>query len=358
MNSKYLYVALVAALGLLLYGCEPEPTNPANLDFTPTAFVLCEGSWGSNNASLTAVDVDEGKVLNDWFAASNGRGLGDLGQDMILAGGKLYIAVSESGSLERIDLTTGISHRLDLGNLYPRYIAADSTYLYLSCYNPHCVVRVNQLTFTLDSLLLLGDFNPEGLAMLAGQKLLVASSHISSEQGAYYYDDKVYLIDCASFSVDTTLTVGLNPNHLCPLDAHRAVVCCWGDYGSHPAKAQVVDISSMTVTDLGVALNNLCSNGQSLYGYTLQYTPDYSYREARYYQISPSTLAAEEILLDCGISNPYCIAASPNGSLFIGTDGNYTSNGILHCFSNGLQQWQAEVGMLPNKIVFAASTSH
>lgn len=73
--------------------------------------VLNEGGWGSNNASISKVNAATGNAENDFFEKANGRGLGDVAQDIILDGSKAYIAVSFSNSIETMDATSGKSTR-------------------------------------------------------------------------------------------------------------------------------------------------------------------------------------------------------------------------------------------------------
>ena len=50
--------------------------------------VLNEGGWGSNNAGISRVDVSNNTATVNYFADNNGRGLGDVAQDILLADGK------------------------------------------------------------------------------------------------------------------------------------------------------------------------------------------------------------------------------------------------------------------------------
>ena len=119
---------------LLFASCEkdPESSAPSNPEGTVSALVLNEGSWGANNAVLTAIDVEEGTVVDaDWFSSKNNRGLGDVAQDILVYGSKIYATVTFSNSLEVIDVHSGAATRVDLGNRRPRYIAATDGKLYI-----------------------------------------------------------------------------------------------------------------------------------------------------------------------------------------------------------------------------------
>lgn len=76
------------------------------------AFVLNEGSWGGNNADISLYNTSSGTITNSHFSNSNGRGLGDVAQDAIIYGSKMYIAVSFSNSIEAMKLSDGSSSRI------------------------------------------------------------------------------------------------------------------------------------------------------------------------------------------------------------------------------------------------------
>ena len=73
--------------------------------------VLNEGGWGANNAGVSKVDVNAGTANNSFFDDANGRGLGDVAQDILIHDGKAYITVSFSNSIEILDIATGKSTR-------------------------------------------------------------------------------------------------------------------------------------------------------------------------------------------------------------------------------------------------------
>ncbi len=122
-------ILILAAAALTFAACEPEPqpTPPHGIEpetSLPHLMVLGEGTWGGNNASLAYLDIAHGELVGGWFATQNGRGLGDVAQDILVYGSKAYVTVWGSNSLEVIDTTTGVSRRVDLGDRGPRHMAS------------------------------------------------------------------------------------------------------------------------------------------------------------------------------------------------------------------------------------------
>lgn len=347
-------------MALSFAACDPEENTTPDNPITPDpsgesmgkALVLNEGTWGGNNSSLTLVDLDSGTVSNNWFASQNGRGLGDVGQDMVVYGSKAYVSVWGSNSIEVVDTATGISTRIDMGTRGPRYIAADGGKIYVSCYLPHSVVRIDTASRQIEATCELGAFNPEGVAV-AGGKLFVASSNVSNEQGAYSYDNKVYVIDLGSFANPTAVEVGCNPQKVMPLGNGKVIVNCWGNYDDNPAGSAVVDAASLAVVQTGQAMTNMAVGDGVVYAYNTAYDEYYN-TTVSYFKMDANTFSTTAMSISSS-EDPYAIAVHPvSGDIFIATNGNYSANGTLMCYSpdGTTRRWTREMGMLPSKVVF------
>lgn len=361
MKRHFSCILLIAA-GTMLAACDPTPSNPPASDTDGHALVLNEGSWGGNNASLSLLNSDNGDIANDWFSQSNGRGMGDVAQDIVVYGSHAYATVTFSNSLEAIDLATGKSNRIDFGEgqserfFRPRSIAAANGQLFISCYGSRSVVSVDTLSLlaypaTTGAIRTcpLGDYLPEGLAV-AGNRLFVASSWISDENQNYTYDNKVYVIDIDAFTIVDTLTVGLNPQQVVAIDASHVAVNYNGNYGNQPAGCAIIDANTLSVSQTGLGLTGITAANGMLYGYCRQgYGAGSS---ATYWRLSPSSSERSQVAISIG--NPYSINVNPvNGDILVTTDGNYTANGDVMCFSaDGTHKWTAEAELLPKKVVF------
>ena len=231
----------------------------------------------------------------------------------------------------------------------PRRIAADGGKLYVTCYKPASVIRIDSATRKVEAKCLLGNYNPEGVAV-AGGKLFAVSSWNQTENGGYLYDDKVYVIDLASFTISGTVTVGVNPQQVQVVDDGHVIVNYSGNYGDQPAGTAVIDVASLAVTQTGQAMTSMSVYGGKVYGYSTVYDSDWN-PTAAYVCYDPATATATPILEGCSVTRPYSINVF-GGNIYLTTDGNYISNGDVACFSmDGTLLWQSEAGMLPNKVV-------
>ena len=254
--------------------------------------VLNEGSWGANNASLSLVDANGGNVINNWFSQHNGRGLGDIAQDINIYGTKTYVCVSFSNSFEAINTSSGTSTRFSTEEhaQKPRYMAADGGNVYISCYSPACVLRFDTATQSFTGSCAVGNFNPEGICALDG-KLYVCSSNISDENYNYSYNNKLYVIDINSFSLCDSITVGYNPSKVKVLDDNHLVVNNWGDYENNEAGTWLIDVNSKSASKLDITFYNFDTYRGNIYGYTSPYDGG-----VRFYKMNPIANSRTEIL--------------------------------------------------------------
>lgn len=364
LMKKTLTIINLTALVFGLVACEKPQPGPEGRDSIPSGgdiamhqtLVLNEGPQG-NNASLSHIDLANGTMENNWFFNHNGRRLGDVAQDLLVYGSKAYVTVWGSGNLEAIDTATGSATMVSLGNRGPRYMAAEGGKLYISCYNPASIIRIDTATLQVEATCPLGNYNPEGIAIAAG-RLFAVSSWIGESQNSITYDSTLYVIDLGTFAVDTLLTVGANPQTVKAIDEGRLIVNCWGVWNMNNGNTEgegsaIVDAATLTIAQTGQPFTRMCIANGNIYGYMQTYDASWN-MTTTYLKMDAATMTTTEVLQGCGVNNPYCIAVHPaTGDIFIGTDGNYAANGDLHCFApDGTRRWKHEVGMLPSKIVF------
>lgn len=350
----------IALMTIGFAACQKEQPVPAD---TPSdnsdplhgvALILNEGGWGSNDASISLLLNDTtGEMVNDWFCLKNGRGLGDVAQDMIAYGSKIYVTVWGSKGLEVIDRNTSRSRHIDLGNREPRYMACHDGKIYISCYEPNCVIRLDTTTLQIEATCTLGNYNPEGIAIVGG-KIFVASQKMGNSDGSYSFDNKVYVIDVASFANPTTVTVGINPDKVLALDNQYVVVNCFGEYVPSTysyvnPKVAVINTNSLEVTLYDQELQDMTVYNGSVYGFRS------SYGSNMYFTLSgsPTNFTFVSSIMDSGV-DPYRININPaNGDEYLTTTGGYTSNGdVLFTSKDKTRSWSSQAGMLPSKVVF------
>ena len=334
---------LLGLLALGMVACEREEENNGTGVQSAGALVLNEGSYGVNNASISALDIASGDIDNSWFQNANGRGLGNNAQDMVRYQGKVYVTVTERNTLEAIDPATGKSTQKSMGTLKPRSIATQDGKLYISCYTPACVVRVDAASLDIEDTCLLGDFHPEGIAIAQG-KAFVASAYNDS----YEYDNRLYVVDLASFAVSSTIEVGVNPNKVERLSDSKLVVTWTGNYGDVPSGCAIVDAGNLSVSPVGHGLTKGSVYDGKIYGY------DAPYGSSTSWVVIDANGNVEDFPFPVTVdNNAYGININPaNGDVYI-MDADYSAGGNVYCYrADGTLRFKCAAAMNPSKVVF------
>ena len=361
---KKTFLLLAACALLLTVGCKKDLTssllgtesivNGGTISIcTLYAYVLNEGAWGGNDASISRLNLEDGTIEADWFAQSNGRGLGDLAQDMIHYGSHLYVTVYNSNTLEVIDPATGRSvKQISMGTRGPRYLAAYEGKVYVSCYNK-TVVRIDTATFAIEAVCQLSGMQPEQLCIVDG-KLYVCNTWENDDNYDAMYDNSVSEVDLGSFTEVRKIIVGTNPGRIKALPNHRFIVACSGDYHDVPATTLVVNVADGSHTEIPVAATNFDINGDDIYMYATAYDADWN-STANFYYMDANTLQPTLILenMNSTLNNAYGISVdSATGDLYI-CNSRYGACGDVYCFANdGTERWQVEAGIYASKVVF------
>ena len=345
---KHLNRIILASMAILLFAaCEKDKVTPTDNDSSETfALVLNEGNMSANNASVSRLNTSTGTIDNQWFETVNHRGLGDQAQDMIAYGSKVYITVTESNSLEVLNPATGASQRVNMGDRKPRSMAADGGKIYITCYNPCSVVRVDTASLAIEATCPLGQFYPEGIAIAQG-KAFVASSYKGSD-----YDDKLYVIDLTTFANPNTVTVGMNLSAVKKINDNKVIVCWIGNYGDIGSGSAIIDATTLDITLTGEALQKLDVYNGKAYGYSVEY--DASWHETNVWKVINADGTTEAFPFTVSLdANAYGININPsNGDIYL-TSSDYTTNGDVYCFSpTGTRRFKVEAGALPSKVLF------
>lgn len=351
--KKKLFALTICALAIFA-SCEkdPEPTGNNNDNNTAmAAYVLSEGNWGGNNATLGLLTSET--LDNDWFTTNNNRGLGELAQDAIHYGSRLYVTVSGSEKVEVIDTKTGKSiKQIDFGQKYPRYMVAHEGKVYVTSYDK-TVVRIDTTALEIEATCQLTGLQPEQLCLI-GNNLYICNTWENGSDGNAIYDNTISVVDLASFTEARKIQVGTNPGKIKALDNHRFIVACGGNYGDEEALCMVVDVNNDSKTTLAVAASNFDVCDNTVYMYATTYAANWT-TITSFYTMDINTLQPEQILQDFSdeLSSAYAICVNPTTKQIFVSNSVYGATSDIYIFSPaGEKLRQAEGGLYTNKIIF------
>jgi YVTN family beta-propeller protein len=345
-------ILLKILLGTLIFvsACVDAPTDSPR-EFTPAptsrlALVLNEGLFQRNNATLTLYAIDSSQAFTDFFERQVGRRLGDTGNDIAKYGGKIYIVVNVSSTIEVLDAASFIS----LGSILvfngiqprqPRRIGFHGRYAFASCYDGTVAV-IDTASLSVTQNIQVGSY-PEGVAVQSG-KLYVANSGGLNFPN---YDSTVSIIDLNSLTEIKRLTLRINPTSVVADNYGNVFVISNGNYSAVPFRLLKIDAQNDAVKkvyDLDasrIAIHDslafIASNGGIK---LLDIKNDIMLSEDL---ISPSNF---QILYGISIDHArreiYCADAK-----------NYVVSGEMKVFDfNGQFKRSFQTGLIPSKVIF------
>jgi YVTN family beta-propeller protein len=329
-----------------------DPTIKDSVPLHDGMMVLCEGLYQQNNSTLSYVNFNTNQALNDFFLNTSKRALGDTGNDMKRYGGKVYVIVNGSSTVEVISGVTGITiKQISMMNngvpKQPRSVAFYEDKILVSCYDGFVDV-IDTTTYQIEQRIQVGS-NPEGLAV-SNDKLYVANS------GGLNYpnlDSTVSVVNLSTFTEETKITVGLNPSAIEVDDQGDIYVITRGDFAGVPSRLNKINPTTLDVTHFTFDASSIVRmNGNFLIGYA-----DFSTSNNQVAVFNPTTDAiTNSTLLDLsGVQTLYGLAYHPiRDRIYVVDAMDFVTTGYVFEFdpSSGAQTNSFHVGLNPSKIVF------
>lgn len=336
----------------VLFACKKDkPDEVVVTELKNGMLVLCEGLFQQNNASLSWVNTLTDEVNTDFFTVQNNRMMGDTGNDMKLYGGKIYIVVNNSNTIEVLSKSNGksikqISMVDGVVGKQPRSIAFYGSNAYITCYDGFVDV-LDTASLTITQRIQVGA-NPEGLAISNGKLFVANSGGLNS-----IVDSTVSVIDLATYSEITKITVGKNPGSV-KLDAQGDVyVIARGNYGTIPSRMVKLNTVSNSVDQ---TFSFDASGMERMNHYFLISFYNYSTEtsEIRLFNTQTESIENNSFINTSTITTLYGIQYNPQNDKIYCLDAmNYTNTGYVRQYSaSGVFEKSYHVGLNPNKILF------
>lgn len=313
--------------------------------------VLNEGLFQLNNASLSWINLLSGSIDNDFFTNKTGRLLGDTGNDLKKYGGKIYIVVNVSSTIEVLDAHSGASIKqitMNNGSVgkQPRSITFHQGKAYVSCFDGYVDV-LDTTSLEITQRIQVGS-NPDHMT-IADNKLFVSNS---GGLNSPLMDSTVSVIDLSNHTEIKKIKVGLNPGSIQVAENGQIYVVTRGNHGSILSKMIRISTTTLEVNKIyNYGISSISKFGDKL----LLSTYDYGSQNQRVSLFDPlqdNITNISFIPLD-QIQTLYNVqyVASQNKIYVLDAKG-YTNTGYVNVFSStGTYLNRYHVGLNPNSIL-------
>ncbi len=374
--TKFLKLAAIALLAITTASCADDPEIPepegtivegshASDGGGYTGFYLLnQGNMGSNKCTLDYFSYKNGTYTRNIYSAANPdqiMELGDVGNDLAIYDGMLFIVVNGSNKVEILDAATA-KHIAKVDISSPRSIAFYGNVAYVTSFvggegDNGSVVAFDIYSFKKLSSVSVGRM-PEGITVI-GNKLYVANS------GDYQnpdYKNYISVIDIATLHETAKIDGPINLQHI-RVDYYGSLWASsrgnYADKASCLARFTAKDgVFSQTAT-VDQAVSNMTLTNDKLYSigstYDKNWNATYSYNTLG---ITGNGYSEEGSFITDGtekdITAPFCVAVNPgSGEIYVTDAKNYASSGSVLCYSKeGKLLWKATTGDVPANIVF------
>lgn len=346
MNSiKYIVIILI-----LLTSCKKDKSDPTfEGTYKNGILILNEGLFQHNNSTLSWLDLATNEVTKDLFLSINNRPIGDTGNDMLVYGGKIYLVVTGSSTLEVLDKNSLKSIKqisFDYNNLAqePRNLAFYNGKIFVSSFDGY-VTAIDTSSLNVTKRIKVGR-NPEGIC-ISNNSLYVANS------GGLDYnnvDTTVFEIDLHSLMVVDTFVVGANPGAMIADDYNNVYVVKRGDYGTNPSELVKINTTDKSVVNLGILTTTLAKRGNYLYLSYFDFNTNAS--KVSVFDCSNQTLINPNFISNQDLTTLYGVIPFKEDQLICLDVMNYTNSGYLKFFNaSGQLTTSFNVGLNPNSII-------
>ena len=377
-----LAIALVAAAGCrkedtlrFLPGENGEPSDYEVVDAAVNAsaepsgiYLVNQGNQGSNKARLDFLNFHNGFYIRDVFTEYNPevvKGLGDIGNDVQVYKGKVFVVVNGSHKVEIMDAySMKRLAQVDVPNC--RFIAFDGNSAYVTSYvakdkeafktQKGALYRIDLDTYKVTGQVTVG-YQPEQLVIMDGKAYVANSGGLAKD-----YDNTVSVVDLKSMKVEYDIEVAVNLE-LMLVDSEGTIwVSSRGNYSDVSSTLNYL-VKKGDKYELGGSVNvpvsSMALAGDKIYVIGSTYTPPTWALTTTYNIVNAKTrkLESGSFITDgteSDITTAFTVTVNPgNGDIYVTDAKDYVSSGTLHCYTgSGKHKWSVHTGDIPGRIAF------
>ena len=322
-------------------------------------YILNEGSF-PGASTLDLLDFKKKTYCTDIFAQANPevvQGIGNTGNDMAVADGKLWVLLNASNQVAVLHLPDAkLEKVLEVDS--PRFIVNEGKYAYITSYAgavygsadmvPGKVYRIDRTNYAVSTVEV--GYQPEGLAVMGG-KLYVANS------GGYNYvhDNRISVIDLNSFKLEKHIEAPMTNLYQMVATKDKIWVSSYGEWNAD--WTQLVEpqtLVSMTASGkfkewTAVHASKMCLSGNTLVCIGNDAEMEGGWDNCLYFVNTTGDTFQKTRFADTPLKNigyPYAVLMNESNNDIFVADGNFTGGSTLYCLDASLKlKWKLTTGV-------------
>lgn len=360
MPIRIIYIIFIMLLLAISCMKDDEFWATDDVDLQPSSgglFIINEGNFMYNNASLSYYDIENREVYNDIFFNKNALPLGDVALSMNIMDSLAYIVINNSGKINIIKTSSFEYTGKITGLVSPRYIhIINDKKAYVSDLYARAITIVNPLTLEVT-----GSINVSNNDSIYNQH----STEQMVQYGRYIFtncwnnDNKILVIDSNTDQLVDSIEVLIQPRSMVIDRFNKIWVLTDGGYQGSPYGYEApglikIDAELRTVEKIWRFNLEDSPSKMELNGGrdTLYFINGHIYRHPVYSENEPEVFIESTFIGSTG--GFYSLGIDPNTSeIYVADAIDYVQRGLVYRFRhNGTAVDTFRVGIIPSSFCF------
>ncbi len=231
-------------LGFVFFSCKKDKPNAVNTslpkDSSAKVLIVCEGSLGNGNATLSVYQALKDSLFNDVYKNANGQDLGDVFQSINKINNQYFLCINNSDKIVVLDANNW-KQKANINILKPRYILdIGNNKAYVGSLFNNKIYVLNTQTYTIEKEIIMPYQNTEGMILKNGIAYACCWDTACN---------KLYAINVITHSISDSIVLKGNAPQSMVIDKENQLWVMGGNvYKNKNAHLNRIDLSTQKVS--------------------------------------------------------------------------------------------------------------